>query len=130
MSLTGATRKKIAASFRRLETLPFMPAEAAYKALFRVFCDLADDEEHGERILTALLDEPLGEKGEQRWPTGYDIRQAAKRTRRKATEPDPACVACSGMGFRPTAVERNGVLYSGSEKCDCWREVEREEVCL
>lgn len=131
MSLNSTAKRKAALTFKRLETLPFVPHEAAYKALFEVFCDLVADEAHAERAVNALLEEPLGANGEQRWPTGYDIRQAANRTRLKCMAPTPDCRDCGGMGFGSERRIVNGVPYDYSTgRCHCWRDVPVEEaVC-
>lgn len=120
-------RKLAKKQFVRFDSLSFPPTIEGKQELFNTLVNLADDEEHAKRIVDELLEEPLGNDRQQRWPTGYDIRQAAMRTKGKRMEPDRDCAECGGMGFRSERRVIGGTPYDFSTgRCSCWRSVEVE----
>lgn len=116
------TRAECKDLISRLKGLPFPPTDpAAFSVLIDVLVNSCESLEHARAVVDKLA---KGTGSDQRFPTGYDIRQAASDSRTMELRRDPECPKCDDAGF--VAIVRNGYTYSG--KCDCWRPAPKEFV--
>ena len=114
----------VAEQMERLLSLPMpwmMRGEQGKAALFdlvKAFHARAESSEHADAVIEEL-------SRAEEFPTRIQIIQVCAQLAKAEWRADPMCETCSGSGFQPKQFERNGQIYTASEKCDCYGHYEK-----